>query len=227
MTTYAWPGFKAARFEMRLLPNLRTFVGPYTPSVQVIDLLGERWMGTITLIPTEDPIEAAAREAFFDRLKGQANTFSIWHLRLQAPQGTLRDGTVATVKNASAVTVSVVNASAAAVTVNAGVPAVRAAASQGANSVALTTLAGRTLRAGDMIGIGSQAVRVMADATADGAGSLSIEFQPRARSDLAPGTRVTWDKPTVNAMLKTPDGVSTPWVPGFSEGASFDWIESL
>lgn len=42
MTTYAWPGWKVNRFEMRVLPNLRTFTGPYTPTVQVIDLLGER-----------------------------------------------------------------------------------------------------------------------------------------------------------------------------------------
>ena len=227
MTTYAWPGWKVNRFEMRVLPNLRTFTGPYTPTVQVIDLLGERWTGTLTLVPTVDPIEAAAREAFFDRLKGAANTFTLWHLKLPAPQGTLRDGSAATVKNGSNVTVSVVNGSLAAVTVIAGAPALRAAVVQGANTATVTTLAGKTVRAGDMLGLGSQLVRVMADATADVNGALPIEFQPRVRSASLPvGTAINWNAPTLTAMLKS-DGVPTPWLPGFAEGASFDFIESL
>ena len=121
MTVYAWPGWGAARFELRVIPNLRTFAGPYTPTTQVLDLLGERWAARIDLPPTNSSIEAAAREAFFDRLKGMAHQISVWHLKLAAPQGTLRSDTAAvSVVNASLAAVSVVNASLAAVTVLTG-----------------------------------------------------------------------------------------------------------
>ena len=227
MTAYAWPGWGVSRFELRLMSNLRTFTGPYTPSTQVLDLLGERWCGSLTLVPTTDPIEAAAREAFWDRLKGQANTTTLWHLKLTAPQGTLRDGTAATVVNASLTTVSVVNASLAAVAGVAGTPAVRVAAAVGDNTVWITTLPSKTVRAGDMLGIGGQLVRVMADATANLGGGLQVEIQPRARAAWPVGTAVAWNAPTFTARLKTPDTPATAWVPGYAEGASIDFIEAI
>ena len=197
MTTYAWPGWGVRSFELRVMPNLRTFVGPYTPATQVIDLLGERWQAKVDLVPTTDPLEIAAREAFFDRLKGMAHLIAMPHLKLSAPQGTMR-----------------------------GSPTLQAAASQLANTVNLTTTSGATLKAGDMLGIGGQLCRVMANATADGSGLMAgVEIQPRLRAAKGLGTAVTWNAPTANFMLKTPDGVPTVWSPGFTEGASLDLIE--
>jgi hypothetical protein len=197
MTTYAWPGWGARRFELRVLPNLRAFVGPYTPSTQVIDLLGERWQAKVDLVPTTDPLEIAAREAFFDRLKGMAHLIAMPHLKLSAPQGTMR-----------------------------GSPTLQAAAAQLANTVNISTTSGATLKAGDMLGIGGQLCRVMANATADGTGLMAgVEIQPRLRVAKGLGTAVTWSAPTANFMLKTPDGVPTVWSPGFTEGANLDLIE--
>jgi hypothetical protein len=225
VTVYAWPGWGVNAFELRVLPNLRTFVGPYTPTTQVIDLLGERWVARIDLAPTTDPIQIAAWEAFFDRLKGQLNQTSFGHLKVTVPQGTIRGGTAATVVNASIVTVSVVNASLAAVTVMAGVPAIRGAVAQLANTATVCSLAGKTVRAGDPLGINGQLVRVMADATADASGNLAIEFQPRARAIWPYGTPVVWSAPTANFMLKTSDGVPTTWVPGMADGPSIEFVE--
>ena len=227
MTIYAWPGWGAARFELRVIPNLRTFAGPYTPTTQILDLLGERWAGRIDLPPTNNSIEGAAREAFFDRLKGMAHQIAVWHLKLPAPQGTLRSDTAAvSVVNASLAAVAVVNASSAAVSVLiGGAPTTAAAVSQLSNTAIINTLAGRTVRAGDMLGIAGQLVRVMADATANGAGQMAIEFQPRARIAWPLYSAVVWDKPAANFMLKAADGVSTAWVPGRADGCSFELIE--
>ena len=82
-----------------------------------------------------------------------------------------------------------------------------------------------TLRAGDMLGIGGQLVRIMADATADGTGAITIEFQPRARAAIAASSAVTWARPTANFMLKSADGVPTVWAPGRADGASVEFIE--
>jgi hypothetical protein len=94
------------RFEMRIMPNTRVFVGPYTPTTQVIDLLGERWAISMDLPPRRSPQIGAALEAFFDRLKGPANQIAMWNLRFPAPNGTLR--------SSDSATVSVVNGSLAA-----------------------------------------------------------------------------------------------------------------
>lgn len=198
MTIYAWPAaWKPSRFQLRIIPNLRTFVGPYTPTTQVVDLLGERWAITVDLPITNDPIESAAREAYFDRLKGTANQIALGHLRLQAPQGTLR-----------------------------GSPTLSAAVAQLANVLPIQTTAGATLRAGDMLGCGGQLFRVMADATANGSGLISAEVQGRARTALSSGAAVTWSAPTANFMMKSPDGVPTVWQPGsITDAISVDLIE--
>lgn len=91
MSVYDWPAaWQVTHFEMRIAPNTRTFVGPYTPSTQVVDLLGERWKFVVHLAPTTSIEEGAAREAFFDRLKGPAHQIRIWHRKRPAPLGTMR-----------------------------------------------------------------------------------------------------------------------------------------
>lgn len=197
MTAYALPdSFRVNRFEMRQKRNQRTFTGPYTPTTQVIDLLGERWIITMSIAPARNPIEIAAREAFSDRLCGQVNLITLGHRKLRAPQGTMR-----------------------------GSPVVSFNIAQLANTGTITTSAGLTLLAGDMIGLGGQLVRIMADTVADGAGHMPIEFQGRARTAISAGAAVTWNAPTANFMLTTADGIPTPWTPDMAEGASFDLVE--
>lgn len=230
MTVYAWPAtaaFKCSRFELRVAPNLRTFTGPYTPTTQVLDLLGERWAAQVDITPTNSVAAGAEREAYFDRLKGQAHQISMWHLRLPQPQGTLRDGAAISVVNGSAAAVAVVNGAAAAVTIISGTPVLAAAVAQLANTCTVRTFAGRTLLPGDMLGIAGQLVRVMAAATADGSGHMAVEFQPRARAAWPALGLVAWDRPTANFQLRAGDGVPTAWAPGMADGASFSLIEAL
>lgn len=225
MTTYAWPGWAPSAFEMRVKPNALVFTSTYSQTSQTVDFLGERWYARIDLATDVDPILGAAREAFFDRLRGPVNLISLWNLRRPIPQGTMRDGVTCVVKNASNVTVSVVNVSSAAVTVIGGQPAVRIAAGQLSNTATLTAVAGVTLRAGDHLGINGQNVRVMADAVADGSGSLPIEFLPRVRTAWPAGMAVTWNRPTANFMLKA-DGVPISFHPGMYDAATFELIEA-
>ena len=225
MTTYAWPGFPVNRFEMRIIPNQRTFVGPYTPTTQVLDLLGERWMITLTLPPTaRSSPTAAALEAFWNRLKGQANLVSMGHLVRPSPAGTM-GGPVAASWTGSAGTASWTG-SGGAVTWLTGDPVVDADIPQLATTGYIRTLAGATLLAGDMIGLGGQLVQIMANATADSSGRMAIEFQPRARNLIPAYSAVTYSAPTANFMLKPgTSGVPTVWTPDYVEGASIELIE--
>lgn len=231
MTTYAFPfnpSWRPDRFELRIVPNTRVFVGPYTPTTQVIDLLGERWFVSFDMPGRVDSLLGAAFEAFFDRLKGPANSFSLWNLKFPAPQGTMRatDSQTVLVQNSSLATVTVQNSSLATVTVVTGTPQFISPVAQGANTATLGALPGKTLRAGDMLGIGSQTVRIMADATSDGSGNMAIEFQPRTRSAIASYTQVVTDKPTMNFILKA-DGVPVTWRPGYFEGVSVEGVEAI
>jgi hypothetical protein len=196
MTAYAWP-FKCNRFEMRILPNTRTFTGPYTPTTQTLDLLGERLMVSLDIPPTTDARSGAQREAYFNRLKASANTITLGHQKLLLPQGSLR-----------------------------GSPTIASAITQLANMATITTTAGATLFAGDWIGFGGQLVQIMADTAADGSGAMPIEFQPRARTNIAAGAAVLWSAPTANFILKpgTPN-VPTSWTPGMAGGATIELIE--
>jgi hypothetical protein len=226
MTTYAWPGYGVRRFSLHLLPNLRPFVGPYTPATQVLDLLGERWTAIVEIAASNNARQIAGLEAYFDRLKGAANLISMSHLRLTAPQGTMRDGLAGVVRNASSALVPVVNASSAAVTVIYGQPVLTASVAQLANTAPLLAVPGSTLYAGDMLGINGQLIRVMSDVTFDGSGKATVEFQGRARTAWTYGTAVLWDAPKANFMLKSPDGVPTVWLPGgITDAISFELIE--
>lgn len=201
MTVYAWPATRdwaASRFELRVLPNLRVFTGAYTANTDVLDLLGERWVASIDLPPTESQLLGGEREAFFDRLKGAANKVALWNLRRPAPMGTARG------------------------TLTLGAPV-----AQLANTCSIAGAgAGSTLKAGDMLSLAGQLVRVMESVVANGAGTFtSVEFQPRARAAMASGAAVLWDKPTATFILKG-DGVPTVHRPGMVEGCSFELVEA-
>lgn len=195
-TVYRWPAWPASAFEMRVVPNVSAFTSPYTKAVQTLDMLGERWTARVAMPAHVDPVIGAAREAYFDRLRGPVNLIGLWHLRRPRPQGTV-----------------------------CGLPTVSGAVAQLANLVNIQSTAFATVLAGDQFGIGGQLVRVMASVTADSTGLLTgVEVMPRFRVAVASGASVAWDRPTANFMLKA-DGVPVVHRVGMFEGSALDLIE--
>jgi len=227
-TTYDWPAsFGVNRFELRVYHNTRAFITPYGSTSQVLNYTGERWCGMIGLTPGNSRLRGGAQEAFFDRLYGMANRMRLWNFRRPQPLGTLRGGGSVSVVNGALAPVTVVNSSLATVSVVGGDPVNTNAIAIGDGTATLQTHPGRTLLAGDHIGLANgQNVRIMADATANGSGVMAIEFQPRARTVVAAGGAITWDKPTFDAMLKT-DGAPITWRPGMYEETSLEFIEAI
>lgn len=227
MATYAPPAWRITRFEMRLVPNLRSSASPYTGDVQVLDLMGERWLMQVTIAPTNSPLKAAALEAWFDRMKGSTHRVAMGHQRLAEPQGTLRGGGITTgwVTGAGAAA-SWVTAAAGASTWVSGDPTVAVAVPQFANTAYIRHFVGRTLEGGDLLKFGGQLVRVLAPVVFDATGLALVEFGPRARQAIPAGSPVEWAAPTADFILKPgTDGVPTTWAPGYAEGASFELIE--
>lgn len=116
--------------------------------------------------------DAGAWQSLLMQLRGQTNQLSLWNLARPAPLGTMR-GTM---------------------TLNTG-------AAQGATTISIiaATQASKTLKAGDLLGIGTsttqQVVMVMADATANGSGVISVTIEPPLRNAHLIAAEVTWDKP--------------------------------
>lgn len=152
---------------VRLIPRAVVAVGasPYTLQQQVQEHPGQAWQAEITLPPMKRA-EADAWTSFFLKLNGRRGTFLLGDPAAATPRGTV-----------------------------AGTPVV-----DGAHAVRLKTLAlrgitvGTTLLAGDYVQVGSGATarlhKNLNDATADGAGKMTLDIWPSLREALADGAAV-------------------------------------
>lgn len=230
MTTYAWPeAWGANRFEMRVQPNERVFRSVFNPaSAQVVDAGGDYWVASLSIPAGIYASKGAEVEAFLNRLRGSQNFLSLYHLRRPVPRGTMRDGVVATWFTTSSGTAVWSTVSAGTATWSAQDPVLASAVPQFATSATIACTPGKTLLAGDLIGIpNGQTVQVLADATANGSGFMAIEFAPSARSALEANSHVYWDRPAVSFRLR--DGAAPPvtWRPGMYESITLDLVEAI
>lgn len=146
--------------------------------------------------------ESGAVQALIMQLRGRTNQLALWNLARPAPLGTMR-----------------------------GTMTLSADAAQGATSLSITAgvgQAGKTLLAGDFIGIGSgltqQVVMVTADATANGSGVISVSIEPPLRNAFASGASVTWDKP--KALFRRQSSKSSwDYASVLASGFSLDLLE--
>lgn len=146
-------------------------------------------------LPNRTFSQAAAVEAFIAALRGMTNTVALYHWVRKVPRGTMRGAPTA------------------------------AAASTGANSLTITTTAGATVLAGDMIGVGGLLLQAAADATANGSGVMVLPIVNRLRLAIPAGAAVTWDRPTAPFRLVSPSAVQ--YIPGYAPEVSFDFVEAI
>jgi hypothetical protein len=118
-------------------------------------------------------LDAIAITTFMESLNGYSNQVSLWNLVQPVPTGTLRGS----------------------LTLQDPVP-------QGQLFIIPTggaSQAGKTVKAGDLFGIGSgttqQVVRAAADAVADSTGAVFLVLQSPVRNAFPSGAAVTWDRP--------------------------------
>lgn len=147
-------------------------------------------------LPPRVTSESGALEAFIASLRGMTNTVQLFHFGRKYPLGTMRGSPTCS------------------------------AASAGASSVSITTTAGATLKAGDMIGISGLLLQVSQDCVADGSGVLVTPLVNRLRKAILAGSSVTWDRPSAPFRLISQPGVSH--MPGFVvQGVSLDFVEAI
>ena len=171
MAEVAFPsGLSVEKFTWQIQRMDSTFTGIF--GQQSIEGAAPMWKASIG-VATMDEAKSGAWQALAMSLNGRLNQLALHNIGRPVPRGTYR-----------------------------GSPLLTATAAQGASSLTFidATQAGKTLLQGDFLGFGSgaakQVVMVMADATASGAGQITVSIQPALRNDLAISSPVVWDKPT-------------------------------
>lgn len=159
------------------------------------------WAADFAVVPMHEA-GAGLWKAAMLKLQGQVNQFEMWDPRRPVPLGTMR-----------------------------GTMTLGAGAAKGATSLAIAAgvgQAGATLLQGDLLQFGTgttqQVVMVMEDATADGAGDISVTVQPPLRNAFSLGAAVTWEKP--KALFRRV-GSDSNWdyVPVVTQGITMAFIE--
>ena len=189
--------FRPRTCQLTLSTNQRVSASPFGGSEQAVDLLNDRWLLSCEL-PESKHAGAAWREAFIGKMHGQTNLVQLWHFTRPQPRGTLR----------GALTLSATLTQGAAVLPVGGV---------GAN--------GKTLLAGDMLGIGGLLFMVADDCVGNGADQISVPVTNRSRLTFFAGTVVTWLRPTAQFRLLASSGVG--YAPGRASTTAFDFGEFI
>lgn len=198
MSTINWPAtrlFTPRTFEIGLRSTVLISTSPLSGATQTVELPGARWVIAMALTPASSHADQAIREALFAQIAGQANRVALWHMVRPTPRGTM-----------------------------AGSPTLSANATAGATSLSITTTAGATVLKGDMVKIGSQLVQSTSNATADGAGALTLPIAPAVRTTVASGQAVSYISPTSTFIL-TQQEVRVPYQPGYGGEIALEFVE--
>lgn len=167
---------------------------------QTNELSAPVWMVTLEPPMTRES-ESGAWKALLMLLRGRTNQVELWDFARPAPRGTMR-----------------------------GTMTLNSSAAQGDVSLSIVAAgqAAKTLLAGDQIGLGSgttqQVVMVVADATSNGSGIISVTVEPPLRNAFAAGAAVTWDKPKA-LFRRNSSAVKWDYSRSFASGFGLELIE--
>jgi hypothetical protein len=139
-------------------------------------------------------------QAVMMKLRGRTNQLELWNFGRPIPKGTMRGAMTAS------------------------------AASMGATAMTISAAgqASKTLLTGDYLGVGSgvtqQVVMLIADATSNGSGVITVIFEPALRNAVSGGAVVTWDRP--KALFRRADPkVGWDYEPGVVKEMSMILLE--
>lgn len=166
---------------------------------QVLEGAGPLWSTTITAGRKKDGI--GKWQALMLMLRGRTNQLALWNMGRPVPLGSMR-----------------------------GVMALSGAAAQGATALSISSAGqgGKTLLAGDYLGIGTgltqQVVMVLFDAVADGSGAVTVVTEPPLRNAASSGALIVWNRPC--ALFRRKSSVSQwDYEPGTVGGMMLDLLE--
>lgn len=201
MAVIDWPAsYLPQTAQIALQRSVRQFRSPHNGSLQAVGYMAERWQLSFVLPPR--PIGAGgAIEALLFQLTGGVDRVRCWHFGRPQPAGTLR-----------------------------GSPVVATGAVRGDTTLAITTTAGATVKAGDMLAValaagGTQLIQMAADGMANGSGALTLALVTHIRNTVNVGAAITWNRPTAEFVMPASRAAAS-YRPGVQEGAVFELDEA-
>jgi hypothetical protein len=184
----------------RLITNEGVTTSSLSGYTQVRATPGSRW--SVSLDMPQQAYDARRQlKGYIDRLNSREHLVAMWDPALPLPAGTIATAGVVVGANAA----------------------------QFAGALVLHNCgAGATLLAGSWVGVGGMRLAVGADATANGAGQMTVEIRPALRVAVAAGAAVTLASPSSTMMLQL-QGNETPHVPwgpsGMCPAFTLDLVE--
>ena len=174
MSVFAWPDSLTPSTAAWIIQKSSVqFRSPFAGSVESVLFPGEFWRVSVTL-PQAKIRNAGEAEAFLARIAGGAERVLVPYWPRMQPRGTMR-----------------------------GTPTLVVAAARGDLTMSIGAPAGATLKAGDMIGVGSQLFQCFQDCASNGT-TLTVPLVNRVRGGMAAGSAVVWNRPTVTCCLPSP-----------------------
>lgn len=174
-----------------LLTNTQTFVSPLNGKVQVSELPGAKWAGTLTFdnLQGDEPRDLMA---FFATLRGQANTFTI------SPSAAPLRGTAA----------------------GTGVVAGGSQTGNNLTTDGWTADQATLFKAGDFFEVNSELKMITETIASNSVGDATLVFEPPLRSSPADNASITVESPTCTVALTNDQqsswSISSPNYHGFS-----------
>lgn len=200
MTSIAFPAaLGVARMTWSLQRNDMEFRSSF--GSQAVEVASPVWVVSFESPPMRDT-NSGVWKSLLMTLRGKTKQLELWDIQRPTPIGTMRGNMTLNGDHAQgATTLSII--------------------ATGENS--------KTLLAGDLLGLGStttqQVVMVVADATSNGSGIISVTIEPPLRNAFTGGAAVTWDKP--KALFRRSESLSSwDYSPGnIVSGFKLDLIE--
>jgi hypothetical protein len=142
--------------------------------IRTFGLPGARWAATLNFTPELESMRRPQLEALIVGLAGGANRLSMHHHGRPQPNGGLR-----------------------------GAPTVGNTVAAGLKTLPLSNC-NAGLRRGDLIGVGGQLLMVVDQDVTPSAGNMTVSVEPAIRTPLTAGAAVTWDKPSILWIPRSP-----------------------
>lgn len=198
MTTLTWPTLSRTAprvLDWSLAPNTQSFSSPLSGAVQTIEMPGARWKASF-MMENLTEADAAILQAFLVTLRGRAGRFYLYNFARMMPRGTIS-----------------------------GTPLVKGAAQTGNTLIIDGCTVGSTLLAGDYFAVNGELKMVVANATANGSGEMTLTIEPPLRASPADNAAVTTYQPTATFMLAS-DEAKWSTAPGKISNFPIDCIEA-
>lgn len=173
-------------------------VSGFGGSMQVLDLLNDRWRVSLTFT-AQRLSKFNYQDGFFNSLRGKVNTTEIYHFARPTIKGTLS-----------------------------GSPTIANSLSIGAASIQIQTnpaTTSATLKMGDILGVSGMWLMVAENCQANSSGIITCPIVNRIRKAVSSGVAVTYSKPKLEMRCNSVYGIS--YSPGQSNEFTIEMIEAI